>query len=167
MDTVLLTLLTLAVGTAVGLIFFRIKIPGGLIVGSIIGTAILGLGFEAAYIPNFARTVAQIVAGAFIGSSVGPNDLRRLPTILKPYLILIAGYLVLDMVVGFAFIAVSHNAAQQICDRYIGNINIHCAIYRRIETAAAKNGGNRAAGDFNGYIARYSRSRIALIVILP
>lgn len=107
MDTVLLTLLTLAVGTAVGLIFFRIKIPGGLIVGSIIGTAILGLGFEAAYIPNFARTVAQIVAGAFIGSSVGPNDLRRLPTILKPYLILIAGYLVLDMVVGFAFIAVS------------------------------------------------------------
>ena len=106
-NTILLTLLTLAVGTAFGLIFFRLKVPGGLIVGSIIGTAILGLGFEAAYIPGYARTVAQIVAGAFIGSSVGPKDLRRLPAILKPYLILITGYLALDMIAGFTFLAVS------------------------------------------------------------
>ncbi len=100
-------LLTLAVGTAFGLLFFRLKIPGGLIVGAIIGTAILGVGFEAAYIPSYARTVAQIIAGSFIGCTVKHSDLRRLPQILRPYLLLIAGYLVLNLVVGFIFVGIT------------------------------------------------------------
>lgn len=93
-------LLTLAVGLGFGLLFFRMKIPGGLIVGAIIGVAILNIGFEAASFPSMARSLAQITAGSFIGCSVGKGDLKNLPRILRPLLILIAGYLVLNVAVG-------------------------------------------------------------------
>ena len=97
-------LLTLAVGAAAGYLLFRLKFPGGLIVGAIIGTAALGICFDAAYIPGVTRTVAQITAGAFIGCSVSKEDLGRLPKILRRLLILIGGYVVLNLAVGFFFL---------------------------------------------------------------
>lgn len=97
-------LLTLAVGAAAGYLLFRLRFPGGLIVGAIIGTAVLGICFDAAYIPGVTRTVAQITAGAFIGCSVSKEDLGRLPKILRPLLILIGGYVVLNLAVGFFFL---------------------------------------------------------------
>lgn len=97
-------LLTLAVGAAAGYLLFRLKFPGGLIVGAIIGTTALGICFDAAYIPGVTRTVAQITAGAFIGCSVSKEDLGRLPKILRPLLILIGGYVVLNLAVGFFFL---------------------------------------------------------------
>jgi len=96
--------LTLAVGAAVGYLLFRLKFPGGLIVGAIIGTAILNIGFDAAYIPGVTRTIAQITAGSFIGCSVSKADLGRMPRIIRPLLLLIAGYVCLNMAVGFLFL---------------------------------------------------------------
>ena len=52
-------LLTLAVGVVFGYIFLKLKVPGGLIVGAIIGVAALNIGFEAASFPGIARTVAR------------------------------------------------------------------------------------------------------------
>lgn len=98
-------LLTLAVGAAGGYLLFRLKFPGGLIVGAIIATALLGICFDAAVVPGVTRTVAQITAGAFIGCSVSKEDMGRLPKIIKPLAVLIGGYLVLNLAVGFLFLA--------------------------------------------------------------
>lgn len=100
-------LLTLAVGVAVGYLFFKLKVPGGLIVGAIIGVAALNITFEAASFPGVARTVAQITAGSFIGCSVSREDMKNLPRILKPLGILIAGYLILNLGAGFLVFRIS------------------------------------------------------------
>ena len=100
-------LLTLAVGVAVGYLFFKLKFPGGLIVGAIIGVAALNITAQAASFPGLARTVAQITAGSFIGCSVSREDMKNLPRILKPLGILIAGYLVLNLGAGFLIYRIS------------------------------------------------------------
>ena len=100
-------LLTLAVGVVFGYIFLKLKVPGGLIVGAIIGVAALNIGFEAASFPGIARTVAQITAGAFIGCSVSKADMKNLPRIVKPLAILITGYLVLNLAAGFLLYGIS------------------------------------------------------------
>ncbi len=100
-------LLTLAVGVAAGYLFFKLKVPGGLIVGAIIGVAALNITFEAASFPGLARTVAQITAGSFIGCSVSREDMKNLPRILKPLGILIAGYLILNLGAGFLVCTIS------------------------------------------------------------
>lgn len=100
-------LLTLAVGLGCGYLFFRLKFPGGLIVGAIIGVAALNIGFEAASFPTAARSLAQITAGSFIGCSVSKADLKNLPRILRPLLILVAGYIVLNLTVGMVVYHIS------------------------------------------------------------
>lgn len=67
-------LLTLLVGAVCGLLFYRLKVPGGMIVGAIIGTAALNIGFGTAYMPGVAKTIAQITAGG--PSSAAPSARR-------------------------------------------------------------------------------------------
>ncbi len=100
-------LLTLLVGAVCGLLFYRLKVPGGMIVGAIIGTAALNIGFGTAYMPGMAKTIAQITAGAFIGCTVSKEVVQRLPRLLKPLFILLGGYLILNLVVGFIVYGIS------------------------------------------------------------
>ena len=100
-------LLTIAVGAVCGYILFRLKFPSGFIVGAIIGVAVLSIGFEAASFPVWARTLAQITAGAFIGCSVDKESLRGLRRILRPLALLLGFYLVLNLLVGFLFVRVT------------------------------------------------------------
>jgi len=100
-------LLTLAAGVAVGWMFERIKVPGGMLVGAIVGAAALNIAFAAAFIPIQAKVLAQITAGAFIGSTVERSDLQRLRQIYKPAAILLGSYLVLNILLGFLILACS------------------------------------------------------------
>ena len=100
-------LLTIAVGAVCGYILFRLKFPSGFIVGAIIGVAVLSIGFEAASFPVWARTLAQITAGAFIGCSVDKESLRGLRRILRPLALLLGFYLVLNLLVGFLFVRIT------------------------------------------------------------
>ena len=97
MTNILLTLLASAVG---GMLFFKLKVPGGVLVGGIIGTTIFSLATEMAEMPFTARLIAQIIAGAFIGSSVDRDDLKKMKTIYKPFLIVIASLMVVNLVAG-------------------------------------------------------------------
>ena len=63
-------LLTLFVGAAAGFLFLKGKIPGGMMVGALVGTVILNIGTGLAYMPSTARMAAQITAGAFIGAAM-------------------------------------------------------------------------------------------------
>lgn len=99
--------LTVAIGTIFGLIAAKMKIPGGLMVGAIIGVAILNISFNAAYMPKQTRLIVQIIAGAFIGCIMEKSDLKRLPKIIKPSAIMLFALLILNLVAGFIIYAVS------------------------------------------------------------
>lgn len=92
--------LTLAVGLAVGYLLYRLRIPGGMMVGAILGVAILGVGFEAAAMPYSAKLLAQITAGAYIGTTVERGDVKRLPRIVKPALLILGMYLLFNVAMG-------------------------------------------------------------------
>ncbi|WP_062428852.1 AbrB family transcriptional regulator [Treponema endosymbiont of Eucomonympha sp.] len=98
---------TLAAGTLIGLLAAKIKIPGGLLVGAIIGAAILNVFTGTAYMPKDTKLFVQIIAGAFIGCTAEKSDIKRLPCIIKPALIMILGFLLLNMSAGFSIYLLS------------------------------------------------------------
>ena len=93
-------LLTLAVAAVCGYALFKLKVPGGMIVGGLIGVSVLGICFSKAYLPTQAKTLTQILAGAYIASTVKNEDLKHMPRIIKPYLLLVFGYMLLNLVMG-------------------------------------------------------------------
>ena len=93
--------LTLAVGGAFGAVAAKMKIPGGLMVGAIIGVAAFNIMFGTTYMPKESRIFVQIIAGAFIGCIMEKSDLKRLPYIVKPTVLMIVGFFVLNVLVGF------------------------------------------------------------------
>lgn len=99
--------LTLAISSAVGFLFLKGKVPGGMMVGALVGTVILNISTEFAYMPATARMAAQITAGAFIGASLKRSDVRRMPRLAKPAVILLCGMLTLNLVLGVVVHAVS------------------------------------------------------------
>lgn len=94
-------LLTMIIACAFGYLFLKFKVPGGMMVGSIVAISILSITTGRAYIPSIGRVVAQIIAGAFIGVSVEKSDLTRLKFIFKPAALLITGMLILNIISGF------------------------------------------------------------------
>ena len=96
-------LLTLAVGGAGGLLFFKLKVPGGMMVGALVAVTILSIGSGLSYMPSAARVAAQIAAGAFIGTTVEKSDLKRLPHLIRPAALLLCAMLCLNLIMGLVF----------------------------------------------------------------
>ena len=93
-------LLTLLASFAVGMLFFKWKVPGGVLVGGIIGTTILSMTTGMAEMPFTARLIAQIIAGAFIGSSVDRDDLMKMKTVYKPFILVILSLVAVNLIAG-------------------------------------------------------------------
>ncbi len=100
-------ILTLVVGLVFGYIFYKIKVPGGMMVGAIIGVTTLNIFWGNAYMPSYAKQIAQITAGAFIGCTVEKSDLQRLKHIIKPAFVLLSSLLILNITLGFLIYYVS------------------------------------------------------------
>jgi len=94
-------LLTVAVGLLIGTIFRKMKVPGGMMIGSMLGTAVLGIGFGHAYMHPTAQIAAQVTAGAFIACGVSREDLRQMKKLGKPALILTGGYFIFNFIAGY------------------------------------------------------------------
>lgn len=99
--------LTVAAASAAGFLFLKKKVPGGVMVGALVGTVVLNIGTGLAYMPAAARTIAQITAGAFIGASIRRSDIRRMPKLAKPAVILLSSMLVLNLILGVIIHAMS------------------------------------------------------------
>lgn len=100
-------ILTIAAGAAMGCLLMKLKVPGGLLIGSMIAAAFLNISFKAAYMPGSTKILVQIVAGAFIGRSMEKSDVRRLPMIIRPALIMLGSLFVLNMAAGWLIWLVS------------------------------------------------------------
>ena len=100
MENWLLLLFTLAIGTAGGVLLFKLKVPAGMIMGSMVAVAVANILTTKIYLPSAMRTMAQILAGGYIASTVTKDDLRRFPHLVKPYLLVMVSYLLLNLICG-------------------------------------------------------------------
>lgn len=107
LNDIVYLILTLAVGAALGFLFYKLKVPGGYMVGAVVGVAVISIIWGAGYMPKDSKTFVQIIAGAFIGCSMEKSDVKRLPKIIKPALIMLASFLVLNLATGFIIYFVS------------------------------------------------------------
>ena len=103
----MLFFLTLLSASAGGFLFLKGKVPGGVMVGALVGTVVLNICTGLAYMSAAARTAAQITAGAFIGASIRRSDVRRMPKLAKPAAILLCSMLILNLVLGVIIHATS------------------------------------------------------------
>ncbi|KAF5034058.1 Transition state regulatory protein AbrB [anaerobic digester metagenome] len=92
--------LTLFVAALVGWLFFKIHIPGGVMVGAVVGIVIFNFTFGKAFMPSEAKVAAQIVSGAFIGVGVSREEIKQFRQLFKPLAILIGCMLVLNLTLG-------------------------------------------------------------------
>jgi len=100
-------ILTLACCFLGGLLFKKLKIPGFMLVGAVAAAAFLNIAFDAAYMSSNAKLLAQIIAGAFIGLTIERSDLMRFREIMIRALLLIIGYLIMNIVLGLLICLVS------------------------------------------------------------
>jgi len=99
--------LVLAVGFVSGYAFFKMKVPGGMMIGAIAGVAAMNIFFGVFHMPPYVKQAAQITAGAFIGCSVEKSDLQRLKYIIKPASVVLSSMLMLNIVLGFVIYFIS------------------------------------------------------------
>lgn len=97
--------LTFLAGALVGLLFLKLKIPGGMIVGAIFGTLLLSLTLHCAEMPYPAKFSAQCITGAFIGCTMDREDLDKLKSVWKPALTVVLAFLAVNLILGFGISA--------------------------------------------------------------
>jgi membrane AbrB-like protein len=101
-------LITCAAGVFAGFLVSRFRFPGGLMIGALAGAALFNIfSGGAAWVPDQTKLLVQIIAGSFIGIAMERRDLARLPKLLKPMLVMGAGFLLLNLAAGFLMAALS------------------------------------------------------------
>ncbi len=90
----------MGVAAVFGLVFLKLHIPGGMVIGAIIGTVLLNLVLGLAYMPVFCKVLAQACSGAFIACSVHKEELKGLKSYVKQAVWLIAGYALMFLIIG-------------------------------------------------------------------
>lgn len=91
---------TILVSALFGYLLFRFRLPGGVLIGAILGALLFSHVSELALMPSSAKMIAQVAAGAFIGTSLTPKDLKNFHLLLKPTVIICGSLLILNLVAG-------------------------------------------------------------------
>lgn len=92
--------ITFLFALAGGAALLKIKVPGGMMVGAILAVTILSITTDLAVMPVQAKVTAQCLAGAFIACSVSKEDLKNLPKLRKPLLVLLTSLLAVNLLTG-------------------------------------------------------------------
>ena len=100
MTDFLFFLITLAVGVVGGTIAYKLKVPSGAMVGSMIFVVAFNLLTDKGFFYGDLKTVMQIFGGAMIGCKVGKEDIRELRKVIFPAIILVISMVVLNLVFG-------------------------------------------------------------------
>lgn len=95
--------LTVLTALGAGLLALKLKVPGGMLVGAILGAVFLNLMTGNAFIYPWTRVVSQSLTGAYIGCMMTREDLLCLPRIIRPYLMVLASLLGLNFAVAAVF----------------------------------------------------------------
>lgn len=93
-------LLPLLAAFAVGRLLDKLKMPGGMMVGAVLGACAVNLVLPGGGLPSPVKWAAQVIAGGFIGSGITRKELRSLRSVVKPALVLIPGLLAVNVTAG-------------------------------------------------------------------
>lgn len=100
MEKIIQVTLTLCAAYAVGRVFKRLRIPGAMMLGGMIGAAALNVLTGKAAAPYLFRFFSQAIAGGFLGAYVDRKRLRQLPGLLLPLGVIMLGLFISDFVIG-------------------------------------------------------------------
>ena len=100
MNDIIRILLTLTLASLGGYVFYKLKVPGGAMIGAMVAAIILTLTTGLAYIPRNLRVFIQMFVGMKIGSNISKKDVLDLRNLLIPTAILIVSMVLLDLVFG-------------------------------------------------------------------
>ena len=107
MQTAMQIFSTILCAGLAGLLLNRLHMPGGMMIGAVIGACVLETTTGIAFMPSTAKTFAQIIAGAFIGSGIRREDVAAMRYIVKPAFILLPCLLAVNIVAGYAVYRIS------------------------------------------------------------
>ena len=93
-------LISLTVAAAGSLLFLKLKVPAGALVGALIFTSILKITTGIGLMPRSIKVGIQIVAGAFVGQRIHQRDLKEIRSIIKPIILYLSIVFVLVTVMG-------------------------------------------------------------------
>ena len=95
--------MTVAAALGTGLLLFKLHVPGGMLVGAILGAALLNILTGSAFIYPQTKVLAQALTGAYIGCMMTREDVRHLPRLIRPYLVVLASLLTLNLAMATLF----------------------------------------------------------------
>jgi membrane AbrB-like protein len=90
--TTIVFIQTIAVASVFGIIGKLLNIPAGILVFSMIGVGFFKLRFNKACMPMWAKRLAQVLSGAYIGCCISYSDVKELKYLIVPALLLLLGY---------------------------------------------------------------------------
>ena len=91
---------TLIIAFISGVVGYISGLPAGTLVFSIIGVSSFNIATDKACLPMSIKRFAQVVAGAFIGTSFVRSDLAQLKLLILPAIIQVTGYIILCTLLG-------------------------------------------------------------------
>ena len=103
MPPLVVVLIEIAVAVAFGTLLQKLHLPGGMLIGAILGIAILNLGFSIGYAPSWFKLIAQIFTGAYLGCSMTRDEVKEIPKVIGPVLLSTLGFFVLCLCCAFGF----------------------------------------------------------------
>ena len=103
MSPIVIILIEIAVAVAVGTLLQKLRLPGGMLIGAILGIAVLNLGFEIGYAPSWFKRIAQIFTGAYLGCTMTREEVKEIPKVIGPVLLSTVGFFVLCLCCALGF----------------------------------------------------------------
>lgn len=92
--------LTLCVAVVGGVLGKLSGVPSGTLLFALLFTIVAKMLYHACMLPTWVRRCAQVLAGAYIGTSVNHDDVLNMGGLIVPALLLVAGYFTACIVVG-------------------------------------------------------------------
>ena len=100
-ENVIKLLITLPIAFCLGMIGRFSGLPAGTLMFTIIGVMVLKFTTGRAYMPVIGRRIAQVIAGAYIGSSITRSELFEFTGLVLPAIILVSLYCLNCIVMGY------------------------------------------------------------------
>lgn len=104
MDNLIITIIAAFIG---GYLLQKLRIPGGMMLGSVLTVAMLNINTNIVSIPSQFRFVAQCIAGAYIGMTVKKENFHRMKELIRPIMVLLGVLFVTNVLVGILIYMVS------------------------------------------------------------
>lgn len=98
-------LLTVAVAGIGSVLFYRMKVPAGALVGAMIFSAAFNIATDMGEFPAILKTAVQAIAGGFIGQRIARKDLEELKQVIGAGVLLFIGMLAYTLIVGHVLAA--------------------------------------------------------------